>query len=73
MLFGKEIKEYIEFEFSDIFLIKSKNLSSISFTWTFFFLDPVPDILYRMTKWGLNRLSNDVLCDMFWCINKLLF
>ena len=78
---GKKIKEHMEFDLSGTFLIKTKNLSLISFivpdivylALYIYTLDIVPNIMYRIIKWGLKRLSNDVSCDMFWCIKKLPF
>ena len=73
ILFCTTEQRYFDLNMKNKFL---KNLSSISFTWTLVlvvFLGLVPDIVYRMIKWGLSRLSNDVLCYMFCCIKKLSF
>ena len=38
-----------------------------------FFLDLAPDILYRMIKCDLNRLSNNASYDIIWCNKELPF
>ena len=60
ILFCKTEQRYFDLNVKNRFL---KNLRLISLTWTLilvYFLDIVPDIVHRMIKWGLKRLSNDV-------------
>ena len=71
--FWKTQQRYFDLNMNNKFL---KNLSLMYFTWNLIlliFFDHVSDIVYRMIKWVLNRLSKDVLCDILWWIKELPF